>query len=187
VTTLRLALAALALAGAIPAVAQSRGDSTRVQAPPPVPTPGQIIRVSAPSLPAPDNQLTGAFAGVDSLAETRTLALTTRGGTRFVPCTVVQSVELRHERRVPLWQKVGWTLAGAYAGLYIGHAIAGSPPGSITAEDPPLPHPEQVRAANRRSNRIMIGGALLGGGVAWLAIRDTGKWRSAVLPSCIRY
>lgn len=150
----------------------------------PVPAPGQKIRVFAPTLPEMDARLSGAFLGVDSAAGVRTLGVSAHDGVHYIPCSSVEEVEVQHVRHFPLWQKVAWVVGGAYVGLYLGHMVADNPPGTFTAEDPPLPHPEREHAAHRRENRMMIGGTVLGASAAYLAIRDMHRWREASLGDC---
>ena len=144
---------------------------------------GQTIRVLAPTLPAADRRLTGVFLGVDTTAGGQTLRLRTERGTQFVPCTLVQMVQTPTVRHLPLWQKAGWTLVGAWGGLALAHAVADAP-GGIDAEDPPVPHPDRDAAAHRRANRIMISGSLVGAGIAYLVARDSDRWHSASLEGC---
>jgi hypothetical protein len=151
----------------------------------PRPVEGQTIRIFTPTLSERERRLSGAFLGVDNRSGTHTLGLQTSNGARFVPCSLVEAVQVRSVRHTPLWQKAAWTLAGAWGGLYLGHRVGDSPAG-ISAEDPPVPHPERERAAHRRQNRIEIGGTILGAGVAYFAVRDSDRWRSATLGSCGR-
>lgn len=144
---------------------------------------GQTIRVLAPTLPAADRRLTGVFLGIDTTPGGQTLTLGTERGTRFVPCTLVQTVQIPTVRHIPLWQKAGWTLVGAWAGLALAHTVADAP-GGIDAEDPPIPHPDRDAAAHRRANRILISGSLAGAGIAYLVTRDSDRWHSASLGSC---
>lgn len=186
----RWALAILVASGSHPAIAQTvpAAHSAHVAREAhdslPAPAAGAKIRVSALSLPPLDARLTGAFLGVDSTTGVRTLGIEAHDGVHYIPCSAVDLVEVQSVRRFPLWQKVGWTLVGAWAGLYLGHMVADNPSGSFTYEDPPLPHPDREHAAHRRENRIMIGGTVLGASAAYLAIRDTHRWRPAPLEGC---
>jgi hypothetical protein len=152
----------------------------------PRPVQGQTIRIFTPTLPGNDRRLSGEFVGVDTRAGSPTLGLQTSVGTRFVPCSLIEAVQVRSVRHTPLWQKAVWTIAGAWGGLYLGHLLADNPPGSSTYDDPPVPHPEQERAAHRRQNRIEIGGTIVGAGITYFAVRDSDRWRSATLGSCGR-
>lgn len=151
----------------------------------PRPVEGQTIRIFTPTLPTTERRLSGQFLGIDASSGTPTLSLQTTAGARFVPCSLIEAVQVRSVRHTPLWQKAAWTLAGAWGGLYLGHLVGDSPAG-ISAEDPPVPHPERERAAHRRQNRIEIGGTILGAGIAYFAVRDSDRWRSATLGSCGR-
>ena len=144
---------------------------------------GQTIRVLAPTLPSADRRLTGVFLGIDTTAGGQTLRLRTERGTQFVPCTLVQTVQTPTVRHIPLWQKAGWALLGAWGGLALAHTVADAP-GGIDAEDPPVPHPERDAAAHRRANRILISGSLAGAGIAYLVTRDSDRWHSASLAGC---
>ena len=180
---------ALAAGSRIAAAQDSPADSARGAADPhalPIPAAGERIRVFAPTLPALDARLTGAFLGVDSTAGTRTLGVSAKDGVHFIPCSAVDEVDVQRVRRFPLWQKIAWVVGGAYVGLYLGHMVADNPSGTFTAEDPPLPHPEREHAAHRRENRIMIGGTVLGASTAYLAVHDAHRWRAASLGSCQR-
>jgi hypothetical protein len=177
----RWVLAGSVIAGGVAVAAVTSAAQTAT--PEGTPALGQTIRVSAPTLPSADRRITGTFAGVAGEAASPALSIETRAGTRFIPCTLVARVETQRVRRTPLWQKAAWTLVGAYAGLYIGHAVADSP-GGIAAEDPPIPHPDRDRATHRRQNRIMIAGAITGGGIAYLIARDRSHWQSAPVPGC---
>jgi hypothetical protein len=151
----------------------------------PRPVEGQTIRIFTPTLPTTERRLSGQFLGIDASSGTPTLSLQTTAGARFVPCSLIEAVQVRSVRHTPLWQKAAWTLAGAWGGLYLGHLVGDSPAG-ISAEDPPVPHPERERAAHRRQNRIEIGGTILGAGIGYFAVRDSDRWRSATLGSCGR-
>lgn len=182
------AISAITLASGRAAAAQvASPDSARTDPDahvPPVPAPGEKIRVFAPSLPEMDARLAGAFLGVDSAAGVRTLGVSAHDGVHYIPCSSVEQVEVQHLRHFPLWQKVAWVVGGAYVGLYLGHMVADNPPGSFSPEDPPLPHPEREHAAHRRENRMMIGGTVLGASTAYLAVRDMHRWREASLGDC---
>lgn len=185
--TLAIALVAgsrAATAQDSPADSARNSDDARVTRP--IPAAGEQIRVFAPTLPALDARLTGAFLGVDSTAGTKTLGVSAKDGVHYIPCSAVDEVDVQRVRRFPLWQKIAWVVGGAYAGLYLGHMVADNPPGTFTAEDPPLPHPEREHAAHRRENRMMIGGTVLGASVAYLAVRDMHRWRAASLGGCQR-
>jgi len=158
------------------------GTTAPGRRPAPVPE-GQTIRIVAPTLPTADRRLTGVFLGVDTSADGQTLRLRTTRGTRFVPCTLVQIVQTPTVRHIPLWEKAGWTLVGAWGGLALAHAVADAP-GGIDAEDPPLPHPDRDNAAHRRANRILISGSLIGAGLAYFVVRDSDRWHLASLGGC---
>ncbi|HEX2780806.1 MAG TPA: hypothetical protein VHM30_14995, partial [Gemmatimonadaceae bacterium] len=86
--------ATLAAAQASPADTSASRDSLPRRGPVP-PIPGQVIRVSAPTLPAPDNRLQGVFLGIDSLVGAPLLQIGTKDGERFVPCEKIELVELQ--------------------------------------------------------------------------------------------